>query len=90
MKSKMCGADRSSIVKEVGPTKITYELSVDKQGYGLSATAVGEGASFIRIDGLTSNSDTALKILHLLAENLVYPFQVQEVLDDLMITDPFV
>ena len=90
MESEIRGADLSPIVKEVGLTKIIYELSVDEQGYSLSATSTGEGASSVRIDGLTNDSDTALRILHLLAENLVFPFNVHEVLDDLMVTDPFV
>ena len=90
MESEIRGADLSPIVKEVGPTRIIYELSVGEQGYGLSATSTGESASSVRIEGLTSDPETALRVLHLLAENLVFPFNVPEVLDDLLAADPFV
>lgn len=90
MESKTCEADLLPIVKEVGATQIIYELSVDERGYCLSATSTGEYASSVRIGELTSNHSTALRILNLLAENLVFPLNVPEILDDLLAADAFI
>ena len=91
MESEIRGADLSPIVKEVSPaTRIIYALLPDERGYGMSAAAVGEGASSVRIDLFSADLGTARRILLLLADNLVFPFNVHEILDDLLAVDPFV
>ena len=89
MQSELAQADLLSTVKEAGPeTKIQYQLFRAPEGYGLSACIVGESGDAVRIAQLTTDLAAAKRVFDLLSENTVFPYNICEVLDDLLATDP--
>ena len=89
MQSELAQADLLSTVKEVGPeTKIRYQLFAVSGGYALSACIVGNDADAVHIPQLTTDPETAKRIFSLLSENTVFPYNICEVLDDLLAIDP--
>lgn len=65
-------------------TTPTYTLLDSGNSYGISAEA---GGKCIRVEGITQSSEDARRILCLLSENIVYPENVMEILDDLLGVD---
>ena len=89
MQSEIAQADLLSTVKVAGPeTKIQYRLHSEPDGYGLSACIVGENVDAVHIAQLTTDLATAKRIFTLLSENMVFPYNISEVLDDLLAADP--
>lgn len=89
MTSDTAQAELLSTVKAVGDeSKILYRLFRESSGYGLSACIVGEPNSEVCIAPLTADYATAERVFTLLAENLVFPYHMYEVLDDLLAADP--
>lgn len=89
MQSELAQADLLSAVKEAGPkTQIRYQLFAASDGYGLSAGIVGKDADAVCIPHLSADREAAKRIFSLLSENTVFPYNICEVLDDLLAVDP--
>lgn len=91
MASEIASADLRSVVNAVGrEIEITYRLIREPDGYGLSACITGDPGGAVRIERLTADPAAAKQILALLAENQVFPYNICEVLDDLLAVDPMI
>ena len=91
MASKIAQADLRSVVNVVGQEiEIIYRLIPEPDGYGLSACITGDPAGAVHIERLTADPAAAKRILTLLAENQVFPYNICEVLDDLLAIDPLI
>lgn len=89
MSSDAAHIELLSTIKAVDPeSNILYRLFRMPSGYGLSACIVGEPDSEVCIAPLTTDHTAAEQVFTLLAENLVFPYHIYEVLDDLLATDP--
>lgn len=89
MQSEIAQADLLSTVKVAGPeTRIQYQLHSEPEGYGLSACIVGKSGDAVHIAQLTTDLTAAKRIFALLSENTVFPYNISEVLDDLLAVDP--
>ena len=77
------------LTSEAGPkVEIAYQLFHTTAGYGLSAWIIGDPADKVRIEQLTEDPAAAKRIFSLLSENMVFPYNIYEVLDDLLAVDP--
>ena len=89
MSSETEQADLLSRVEQVSQTtEITYRLFHTPEGYGLAASVTDDPADRVRIDRLTTSLTAAKRVFALLSENTVFPYNIREVLDDLLAVDP--
>ena len=85
MASELASADLLFSVTVAGPeVEIAYQLFHTTAGYGLSAWIIGDPADKVRIEQLTEDPAAAKRIFTLLSDNLVFPYNIYEVLDDLL------
>ena len=71
------------IVKDIGFEFITYSLTEADGEYGLSVSCRNSG-EFAEVRGITSDISAAERLRDLFAENIVFPANVFEILDDLL------
>ena len=89
MTSEIASADLLAKATVAGPeVEIAYQLFHTTAGYGLSAWIIGDPADKVRIEQLTEDPAAAKRIFSLLSENMVFPYNIYEVLDDLLAVDP--
>lgn len=87
--SEIASADLLAKATVAGPeVEIAYQLFHTTAGYGLSAWIIGDPADKVRIEQLTEDPAAAKRIFSLLSENMVFPHNIYEVLDDLLAVDP--
>lgn len=87
--SEIASADLLSSVTVAGPeVEITYQMFHTPEGYGLSAWITDDPAGRICIEQLTDDPAAAKRIFTLLSDNLVFPYNIYEVLDDLLAVNP--
>lgn len=85
MASELASADLLFSVTVAGPeVEITYQMFRTPEGYGLSAWITDDPAGRICIEQLTDDPAVAKRIFTLLSDNLVFPYNIYEVLDDLL------
>ena len=85
MTSEIASADLLAKATVAGPeVEIAYQLFHTTAGYGLSAWIIGDPADQVRIE----DPAAAKRIFSLLSENMVFPYNIYEVLDDLLAVDP--
>ena len=85
MTSEIASADLLSRVTVAGPEiEIAYQLFHTPDGYGLSAWITGDPAGKVHIEQLTDDPAAAKRIFTLLSDNMVFPYNIYEVLDDLL------
>lgn len=83
--SELASADLLFSVTVAGPeVEITYQMFHTPEGYGLSAWITDDPAGRICIEQLTDDPAAAKRIFTLLSDNLVFPYNIYEVLDDLL------
>ena len=70
--------------RKVGDACITYALYRSLGAYGIAVSSDAEGTDRIRIDDIARDPACAVRIQALFAENLVFPSNVPEILDDLL------
>ena len=73
-----------SIVKQVGNTVLDYCIKYDGSAYSLEIRSMGDFDGYILVEDISRNLCVAENIAVLFAENLVFPSNVLEVLDDLV------
>ena len=76
-------------VKLVGETQICYLSEHDGIGYNLRVTASPAFVESVFVPDVARDFETAERLCKLLSENLVFPGNVLEILDDLLASDFF-
>lgn len=76
-------------VKLIGETRLCYLSEYDGVGYSLCVTASPAFVEKVFVPDVTRSFDTAKRLCELLSENLVFPGNVLEILDDLLASDFF-
>ncbi len=71
--------------RSIGTTTLTYRLYRTRGAFGLLISSDAQATDRIRVDGITEDPYLAKNLQRLLAENLVFPSSVAEVLDDLLV-----
>lgn len=70
--------------KQVGEQHLTYTLYCVRGAYGLSVCADAGEEDQILVDDIARDLASAKRLQALFAENLVFPANVPEILDDLL------
>ncbi|MBQ8837247.1 MAG: hypothetical protein IJ002_07055 [Clostridia bacterium] len=68
--------------KHVSNTSVIYTSVYDGNTYSLEIRSYGDFDGYILVDDVTRDADEAEKIANLFADNLVFPDNALEVLDD--------
>lgn len=67
-----------------GEIKLVYALVQDGKAYGLEIKSEGTACGCIYVDDVARELDKAMEILHLFADNTVFPENALEIFDDLL------
>ncbi len=76
-------------VKLVGKARLCYLSEYDGSSYSLCVTASPALVERVFVPDVARDFDTAKRLCDLLSENLVFPGNVYEILDDLLGSDFF-
>ena len=70
--------------RQVGQLCLTYTLYFSSGAYGIAVSSDAEKEDRILVDDIARDLASAKRIQMLFAENLVFPSNVPEILDDLL------
>ncbi|MBQ4599246.1 MAG: hypothetical protein IJB19_04995 [Clostridia bacterium] len=70
--------------RKAGNSRLTYTLYRSSGTYGIAVSSDAEQEGQVRVDDIARDLTLAKSIQMLFAENLVFPSNVPEILDDLL------